>query len=210
VLLDQAGAVVAPAILWSDQRTAAECVEINERVGAADLLNRTGNVALPGFTAPKLLWMRRHQPSAYQRARTMLLPKDFLRRRLTDGVATDVSDASGTLLFDVRQRRWADDIVDALGISRALLPPAVEGPAQTGSISAAATVATGLMQGTPVVAGGGDNAAAAVGLNAIQPGVSPSRSAPLVCCLRRWPRTRSWWMATCTSSAMRFPTAGTS
>ena len=171
VLLDEAGAVLAPAILWSDQRTAAECQTITERVGAAELLARTANIALPGFTAPKLLWVERNWPDAYRRARRLLLPKDFIRFRLADVVATDVSDASGTLLFDVRQRRWSDEVVRALEIEPGLLPPALEGNARTGSISPAAATQTGLIAGTPVVAGGGDNAAAAVGVDAVDPGV---------------------------------------
>jgi len=171
VLVDQTGQVCAPAILWSDQRTAAECEQIARRIGTAALLAQTGNLALPGFTAPKLLWVARHWPDAYRRAATLLLPKDFLRYRLTGALATDVSDASGTLLFDVRQRRWSEDVVDALGIARGLLPPAYEGTAQTGSVSRPAAAATGLLAGTPVVAGAGDNAAAAVGVSAIDPGV---------------------------------------
>jgi xylulokinase len=171
VLLDEAGTVLAPAILWSDQRTETECDEITDRIGEAELLARTGNRALPGFTAPKLLWVRRHWPDVHQRTRSMLLPKDFLRYRLTGELATDMSDASGTLLFDVRQRRWSQEVVDALDIDPSWLPPAVEGTTQTGTLSAQGAAATGLTQGTPVVAGGGDNAAAAVGLDAVDPGV---------------------------------------
>lgn len=190
VLLDGSGDVLAPAILWSDQRTAAECQEITDRVGAAELLARTGNRALPGFTAPKLLWVRRHWPDVHARTRTMLLPKDFIRHRLTGTLATDVSDASGTLLFDVRQRQWAHDVVAALDIDRSWLPPAHEGTARTGTVSAAAAAATGLVQGTPVVAGGGDNAAAAVGLGAIEPGIltlSIGTSGVLFAPLSRYP-----------------------
>ena len=171
VLLDRAGEVCAPSILWSDQRTSAECARIVERVGAADLLRHTGNVALPGFTAPKLLWVERHWPDAYRRAASMLLPKDFVRYRLTGVRATDVSDASGTLLFDVRRRCWSEEVVRALGVNANLLPPVYEGTAPTGSVSQAASAVTGLVAGTPVIAGGGDNAAAAVGVSAIDPGV---------------------------------------
>jgi xylulokinase len=190
VLLDAAGEVLAPSILWSDQRTAAECRVITERIGAAELLARTGNQALPGFTAPKLLWVERHWPDVYRRARTMLLPKDFLRQRLTGEAATDVSDASGTLLFDVRQRRWADEVVQALGIPTDLLPRAVEGTALTGAITSQAAAATGLQPGTPVMAGGSDNAAAAVGLGAVDPGVltlSIGTSGVLFAPLERYP-----------------------
>jgi xylulokinase len=171
VLLDEAGDVLAPAILWSDQRTAAECQEITERIGAARLLSLTGNQALPGFSAPKLLWVRRSWPSVYRRARHVLLPKDFIRHRLTGDFATDVSDASGTLLFDVRQRRWSTEMLEQLEVDPHWLPTAHEGTARTGSVSAAAAALTGLVHGTPVVAGGGDNAAAAVGLGALDPGV---------------------------------------
>jgi xylulokinase len=190
VLLDGAGGVVAPAILWSDQRTSEEAREITERIGAAELLRRTGNVALPGFTAPKLLWVRRHWPEAHQRARSMLLPKDFLRYRLTGELVTDVSDASGTLLFDVRQRRWSQDMIAALQIDPAWLPDAVEGTTVSGVVSGPAAAATGLVEGTPVVAGGGDNAASAVGLGAVQPGVltlSIGTSGVLFAPLERYP-----------------------
>jgi xylulokinase len=190
VLLDEAGSVLAPAILWSDQRTAAECQEITDRLGAAELLTLTGNRALPGFTAPKLLWVRRHWPDVHRRARSMLLPKDFIRQRLTGELATDVSDASGTLLFDVRQRRWSDAVLEALEIDRRLLPAAYEGTARTGTVSAEAAAATGLVQGTPVIAGGGDNAAAAVGLGAVEPGLltlSIGTSGVLFAPLERYP-----------------------
>jgi xylulokinase len=171
VLLDDAGSVLAPAILWSDQRTMAECQEISDRIGAAELLARTGNPALPGFTAPKILWVRRNWPDVFLRARTLLMPKDFIRQRLTGELATDMSDASGTLLFDVRQRRWSAEVVAALDVDPGWLPLAVEGTTQTGTVNAHAAAVTGLLQGTPVVAGGGDNAAAAVGLGAVDPGV---------------------------------------
>lgn len=171
VLVDEVGAVLAPAILWSDQRTAAECREIDERIGAAELIALTGNRALPGFTAPKLLWVRRHWPDVYRRARSMLLPKDFVRFRLTDAHVTDISDASGTLLFDVRRRGWSEQVVQALDIAPRLLPRAVEGIARTGAVSQQASSATGLKTGTPVFAGGSDNAASAVGLNAVDPGL---------------------------------------
>ncbi|HYM84378.1 MAG TPA: FGGY family carbohydrate kinase, partial [Candidatus Dormibacteraeota bacterium] len=164
VVLDSGGRVLCPAILWSDQRTAAECVEITETIGAERLLERTGNVALPGFTAPKILWVRRHWPEAYAKAAHLLLAKDFVRQRLTGALASDMSDASGTLLLDVRRRRWADDVIAELGIDRRLLPDVVEGDAVTGTVTREAAEALGLRQGTPVVGGAGDNAAAAVGL----------------------------------------------
>ncbi len=170
VLIDGDGEVCAPAILWSDQRTAEECLHITEVVGEAELLKLTGNRALPGFTAPKLLWVKCHWPDAFRRAASLLLAKDFVRYRLTGERATDVSDASGTLLFDVRKRRWSAVAGRALGIDESLLPAAFESTAPTGSITWEAAAATGLVRGTPVVAGGGDNAAAAVGVDVVDPG----------------------------------------
>lgn len=171
VVLDDGAKVVCPAILWSDQRTYAECDEITHRIGRDQLLERTGNVALPGFTAPKILWIRKNWPDAYARAAHFLLPKDFIRFRLTNEFVTDASDASGTTLFDVRNRRWADDIRQELEIPATLLPDVVEGTTRTGTVHADAARELGLQAGTPVVAGGGDNAAAAVGLGAVEPGV---------------------------------------
>ncbi|GAC1314903.1 MAG: xylulokinase [Chloroflexota bacterium] len=171
VLLDGEGVPVAPAILWSDQRTASECRQIEDRIGAPQLVHLTGNRALPGFTAPKLLWVRRHWPHAYDRARSMLLPKDFVRHMLTGVRMTDASDASGTLLFDVRRRAWSEPVLQALQLEAAMLPQVVEGTARTGAVSAAGAQQTGLRVGTPVIAGGSDNAAAAVGLNVVDPGV---------------------------------------
>src|SRR5205823_2136156 len=146
-----------------------------------------------GFTAPKLLWVRANWPDAYRDAQTFLLPKDFMRFRLTDSLATDTSDASGTLLFDVRRRCWSDAMVAALDIRPELLPAAFEGTMLTGSVSAEASAATGLVAGTPVVAGGSDNAAAAVGLNAVDPGVltlSIGTSGVLFAPLERFPDQR--------------------
>ena len=171
VVLDAAGAVLCPAILWSDNRTGAECAEITATFGREGLLERTGNLALAGFTAPKILWVRTHWPEAYAKAAHLLLAKDFLRFRLSGALASDMSDASGTLLLDVRARRWADDVIAELGIDRALLPEVVEGSTITGTVSAEAAARTGLMAGTPIVGGGGDNAAAAVGLGAVDPGI---------------------------------------
>jgi xylulokinase len=171
VVLDAAGTVLCPAILWSDNRTGAECAEITAAIGREALLERTGNLALAGFTAPKILWVRRHWPEAYAKAAHLLLPKDFIRYRLSGAFASDMSDASGMLLLDVRARRWADDIIRELRIDPALLPETVEGDAVTGAVGAEAAAWLGLREGTPVVGGGGDNAAAAVGLGAVDPGV---------------------------------------
>lgn len=172
VLLDGAGNVLRPAILWNDQRTAAECDEIRERLGGrAALVRATGNDALTGFTAPKILWVRRHEPEVYARARLVLLPKDYVRLRLTGVAAMDKADGSGTLLFDLAARDWSKDVLGRLEIPPEWMPPTFEGPETTGRITAAAAAATGLAEGTPVVAGGGDQAAGAVGTGAVRPGV---------------------------------------
>src|SRR3954468_12030618 len=122
VALDAADGVIRPAILWNDQRTAAECAEIEERIGLERLIELTGNRALTGFTAPKLLWLRRHEPDVYARIRHVLLPKDYVRLRLEGVHAIDAADASGTLLFDVERRRWSDEVLDALELPREWLP----------------------------------------------------------------------------------------
>ena len=133
VCLDEADRVLRPAILWNDQRTAAECAEIEERIGLERLIELTGNRALPGFTAPKLLWLRRHEPGVYGRIRRILLPKDYVLLRLTGEHGIDAADASGTLLFDVRRRRWSDEVADALEIPREWLPAVSESTAHGGA-----------------------------------------------------------------------------
>jgi xylulokinase len=170
VFLDADRRVIRPAILWNDQRTAAECAEIEARVGAERLRRIAGNPALTGFQAPKVLWLARNEPAAYARLRHLLLPKDFVRYRLTGELATDASDAAGTLLLDLARRDWSDEILDALAIPRAWLPRVYEGPEVTGKVSIEGAGASGLPEGLPVVAGGGDNAAAAVGSGVVQPG----------------------------------------
>jgi xylulokinase len=170
-LLDDQDRVVRPALLWCDQRTGAECEAITATVGAARLIELTLNPALTGFTLPKLLWVRRHEPELWARVRSVLLPKDYVRFRLTGDRATDVADASGTLLFDVANRRWSADIAGALDIDLGLLPRAFESPEVTGTVSAAGAAATGLRAGTPVVAGGGDQAAGAVGMGIVEAGL---------------------------------------
>jgi xylulokinase len=152
VVLDSQQRVLRPAILWNDQRTAAECVEIEERIGLDRLIELTGNRALPGFTAPKLLWLRRHEPEVYARIEHVLLPKDYVRLRLTGERATDAADASGTLLFDVPRRRWSEEVLEALEIPAAWLPPAYESPF------------------VPTAPGAGDQAAAALGVGVDRPG----------------------------------------
>ena len=149
VVLDEHGDVLRPAILWNDQRTGAECAEIEERLGLDRLLELTGNRALTGFTAPKLLWLRRHEPETYARIRHVLLPKDYVRFRLTGEHAIDVADASGTLLFDVAHRRWSDELLDALELPGEWLPTVHE---------------------STEIAGAGDQAAGALGVGVAAPG----------------------------------------
>ncbi|MGD2206201.1 MAG: xylulokinase [Anaerolineae bacterium] len=170
-LLDNAGEVLRPAILWNDQRTGAQCDEIRERLGRARLIQVTGNDALTGFTAPKILWVRQHEPEVYARVRHILLPKDYVRFKLTGAYATDRAGAAGTLLLNVKTRDWSSEVLEALEIPVEWLPPTHEGPEVTGHVSAEAATATGLQAGTPVVGGGGDQAAQAVGVGAVQPGI---------------------------------------
>ena len=171
VLLDGAGQVLRPSILWNDQRTAAQCDEIRARLGKAKLIEYTGNDALTGFTAPKILWVRDHEPEVYDRIRHILLPKDYVRYQLTGEPGMDCADGAGTLLLDLKKRNWSTEVLDALAIPRDWLPPIFEGPAITGRLTAEAAAATGLLVGTPVIAGGGDQAAQAVGVGAVQEGI---------------------------------------
>ncbi|HJP90170.1 MAG TPA: xylulokinase [Candidatus Limnocylindrales bacterium] len=170
VLLDASDRVLRPAILWNDQRTAHACDEIRSAVGARRLIEITGNDAVTGLTAPKLVWVRDHEPATWERAAHVLLPKDFVRLQLTGEHALDKADGAGTLLFDLAARDWSTEVVDALGIPRTWLPRTHEGPEVTGTVSASAAAATGLRAGTPVVAGGGDQAANAVGVGVVAPG----------------------------------------
>ncbi len=172
VLLDKSGRVLRRAILWNDQRTGAECEAITQAAGGRErLIALVANPALTGFTAPKILWVRRHEPRVYERTAKVLLPKDYVRYRLTGEFATEVSDASGTLLLDVARRRWSTELLDLLEIDRSLLPAVYESPEVSGRLSAAAAEATGLAAGTPVVGGAGDQAAGAVGSGIVRPGV---------------------------------------
>ena len=170
VLLDAAGDVLRPAILWNDQRTAAECDAIRDALGPERLIAITGNDALTGFTAPKLVWVRDHEPDVWRRIAHVLLPKDYLRLRLTGEYALDKADGAGTLLFDLAARDWSAEVLDALRIERAWMPPTWEGPEITGNVTPEAATATGLRAGTPVVAGGGDQSANAVGVGAVTVG----------------------------------------
>ena len=171
VLLDEAGDVLRPAILWNDQRTGAQCDEIRQRLGRERLIQITGNDALTGFTAPKILWVQQHEPQVYAQARHVLLPKDYIRYRLTGEFAMDRAGGAGTLLFDLKTRTWSDEVLQALEIPASWLPPTYEGPDVTGHVSEEAAAASGLAAGTPVVGGGGDQAAQAVGVGAVQPGI---------------------------------------
>ena len=170
-LLDANGEVLRPAILWNDQRTAAQCDEIRARLGKARLIQITGNDALTGFTAPKILWVQENEPEVYARVAHILLPKDYVRYKLTGEYAIDRADGSGTILFNLKARDWSPEVLAALGIPADWLPRTYEGPEVTGAISAEAARLTGLKEGTPVVAGGGDQAAQAVGVGAVKPGI---------------------------------------
>lgn len=152
--------VLRPAILWNDQRTAAQCEEIERTLGLERLISLTGNRALPGFTAPKLLWLRDHEPDTFASIARIALPKDYVRLRLTGAHATDVSDASGTVLLDVARRRWSDEVLESLALDPGWLPPVLESPTVSGHTPA----------GVPVAAGGGDQAAGALGVGIDRPG----------------------------------------
>ncbi len=171
VLLDEAGEALRPAILWNDQRTADQCDEIRRRLGRERLIQITGNDALTGFTAPKILWVAQNEPQLYSRVRHILLPKDYVRYRLTGEYGTDKADAAGMLLIDLRTRDWSPEVLAALDIDPAWLAPTHEGPVITSRLSDEAAAATGLLPGTPVMAGGGDQAAGAVGVGAVTEGI---------------------------------------
>jgi xylulokinase len=170
-LLDEHGEVLRPAILWNDQRTGPQCDEIRRRLGKERLIQITGNDALTGFTAPKILWVQQNEPEVYAKARQALLPKDYIRYRLTGAYGCDKADGAGTILFDLKARDWSPEVLAALEIPPDWLPPTFEGPEITGRVSREAAEATGLAAGTPVVAGGGDQAAQAVGVGAVEPGI---------------------------------------
>jgi xylulokinase len=170
VLLDKHGDVLRPALIWCDQRTDAQCKWITDKIGPRRLIELTCNPALTGFTLPKLLWVRDNEPDLWSRARYVLLPKDYVRYRFTGDRATDVADASGMLLFDVAHRKWSSEVAAAAEIPETMLPTVYESPEVTGCISTETAELTGLRAGTPVVAGGGDQAAGAVGMGIVSPG----------------------------------------
>lgn len=170
VMLDESDRVVRPALIWCDVRTEKQCRDLTHKIGAENLIRLTCNPALPNFTLTKLLWVRENEPQNWKRVRSVMLPKDYVRFRLTGGRATDMADASGTLLLDVANRRWSHEVMQAAEIEEALLPRLFESPEVCGKISAAGAAATGLHAGTPVVAGAGDQAAGAVGMGIVTAG----------------------------------------
>jgi len=171
VLLDAEGSVLRPAILWNDQRTQAQCDEIHQRIGKERFIQITGNVALTGFTAPKILWVAQNEPEVYAKVKHILLPKDYIRLKLTGAYAMDKADGAGTVLFNLKERDWSPEVLAALQINPDWMPPTYEGTAITGRVSEEAARLTGLAVGTPVVAGGGDQAAQAVGVGAVETGI---------------------------------------
>jgi xylulokinase len=171
VVLDHEGQVLRPAILWNDQRCGAECDEIRARVGRERLVEITGNDALTGFTAPKILWLEKNEPEIYRQIRHVLLPKDYIRYKLTGTIAMDKADASGTMLFDLSKRTWAPEVLNALNFSADWFPKTFEGHETTSEVSAEAAELTGLNRGIPVVAGGGDQSAQAIGVGVVRPGM---------------------------------------
>ncbi|HEY8562388.1 MAG TPA: xylulokinase [Pyrinomonadaceae bacterium] len=171
VFLDESDRVIRPALLWCDQRTARQCAAITEKIGGERLIELVSNPAVTGFTLPKILWLREHEPAAFDKVRAILLPKDYIRLRLTGDKASDVADSSGTLLFDVPNRKWSEEMISAFEIDRDLLPRVYESTEITGKISAQGASETGLIEGTTVVAGAGDNAAGAIGMGIVRAGM---------------------------------------
>ena len=171
VMLDESGAVIRPSLIWCDQRSQVQVDAVHAKLGRENVLRYIANPVLTGFTLPKLLWVRDHEPANFARLKKVLLPKDYVRYKLTGEFASDVSDASGTAYFDVVNRRWSFEMLDGLGLDRSILPSCVESHEITGRISAEAAAATGLAAGTPVVGGAGDQAASAVGNGIVEPGI---------------------------------------
>ena len=171
VLLDEAGNVLRPAILWNDQRTQSQCDAIHRIIGREKFIQITGNVALTGFTAPKILWVKENEPEVFAKAKHVLLPKDYVRYQLTGEYAMDKADGAGTVLFDLKSRDWSDEVLSVLEIPREWMPRTFEGTEFTGYVTEEAASLTGLKAGTPVAAGGGDQAAGAVGVGAVEPGI---------------------------------------
>lgn len=170
IMLDENCKVLRRSIIWCDQRTGKECEELTSKLGREKLIEITANPALTGFTASKILWVKNNEPDIFSKCRHILLPKDYLRFRLTGGFATEVSDASGMQLLDVKNRCWSDEMIDAVGIKKEYLAKVYESPEITGKITAEASELTGLSVDTVVVGGAGDNAAAAVGMGVVTEG----------------------------------------
>ena len=171
VMLDETGRVLRPAILWNDQRTGKQCDQMRAKIGLQRLIKITGNDALTGFTAPKILWVKENEPEVFARTRHVLLPKDFIRFKLTGEYGMDQAGGSGTILFDLKQRTWSQELLEELEFPREWFPPTFEGPEISGQISQSAAGDTGLKVGTPVVGGAGDQAAQATGVGAVEPGI---------------------------------------
>jgi xylulokinase len=171
VMLDESGQVLRPAILWNDQRTGLQCDQIRERIGRQRLIRISGNDALTGFTAPKILWVQENEPEIFARTRHILLPKDYIRYQLTGEFGMDKAGGSGTILFDLQARTWSEELLRELDLPREWFPPTFEGPQVSGQISQRAALETGLIAGTPVVGGAGDQAAQATGVGAVEPGI---------------------------------------
>ena len=171
VILDEASQVIRPSLIWCDQRSQAQVDFVNSKIGRENVLKYTANPVLTGFTLPKLLWVRDNEPRNFERVRKMLLPKDYVRFKLTGDFASEVSDASGTAVFDVVNRRWSYEMMDGLNLDRAILPECFESSEVTGQITRAAAELTGLAPGTPVVGGGGDQASSAVGNGIVEEGI---------------------------------------
>jgi xylulokinase len=170
VFLSESDEVLRPSIIWCDQRTEKQCLDLTREIGKEKLLELVSNPALPNFTLTKMLWLRENEPEKWRQVRSVLLPKDYVRFRLTGDKATDVADASGTLMLDVKGRKWSKELLSMLGISDSLLPALYESTEITGLISSDCAAETGLIAGTPVVAGAGDNAAGAVGTGIVRVG----------------------------------------
>ncbi len=174
VMLDKEGQVLRPSIIWCDQRTAVECEEITKLVGAERLIEITANPALTGFTASKIMWVKKHEPALYEKTYKILLPKDYIRFMLTGEFCTEVSDASGMQLLDIPSRNWSDEVLEKLQIDKSLLGKVYESQEITGIVNNAAAMLTGLKEGTKVVGGAGDQAAGAIGNGIVRPGVVSS------------------------------------
>ena len=206
-LLDAAGEVLRPAILWNDGRSGAECAALEAAV--PDSRRITGNLAMPGFTAPKLMWVAAHEPEAFARVAKVLLPKDYLRYRLSGEHVAEMSDASGTLWLDIANRRWSEEMLAATGLDLGHMPRLVEGSAPSASLSPALARRWGLSGDVVIAGGAGDNAAGAAGIGTVVPGAPSSPSVPRGSSSPRTVPTRRTRSVPCTRSATVFRKPGT-